>query len=70
MKLHAKIADTPTGRVLALFDEQDRMLPCQTKLTLVSGVGDLPRLVVEFVVDGDGLALKGAGAPHIAAKAG
>lgn len=63
MKLHVTIANTPTGRYLALCDESGEVLPCQTKVTLADQVGDAPRLIVEFVVDGKDLRLVGEQAP-------
>lgn len=59
MKLQVTITNTPTGRQLALVDEEGRILPCQTKVTLVHQVNDVPRLTVEFVVDGEDLRLVG-----------
>jgi len=57
MNLRVTIKDTPTGRHLVLVDEAGEILPCQSKCTLVDEGGGIPRLVVEFVVDGDGLRL-------------
>lgn len=48
MKLTLRIV----GRHLLLCDEQGDPLPNQTKVEFSDSVDELPRLVVEFIVDG------------------
>jgi len=61
MKLSVRIKDAicvPGTEIgLVLCDESGAELPNQTKVTLTTGVDDLPRLIVEFCVDGDDVKL-------------
>lgn len=62
MKLTVKILKTAaiTGRSVVLCDEDGRMLPGQQRAVLNCSHDDIPRLTVEFAVDGDSIQLVGS----------
>lgn len=62
MKLKVKILKTAavTGRSVVLCDEDGRMLPGQQRTVLNCPHDDIPRITVEFVVDGDSVQLVGS----------
>lgn len=57
MKLTVRIKDTPTGRHLVLCDERGNILPMQRSVEIADEVGGLPMLTVQFLIDGEEIAL-------------
>lgn len=58
MKLTIRIKDTPTGRHIALCDENGTMLPMQKTVDIADEAGGMPTLTVRFYIDGDEIAFE------------
>jgi hypothetical protein len=53
MKLKVQMVDCPTGRHLAVTDENDVILPNIASVQITSVPNDVDRVVVSFILDDD-----------------